>query len=209
MPSSKPFHMSDEEKRLTREWHFDEGSRACHGHAQQAVTEADSPDAVRGNVPLLPLARWVLKHCQFAGVLHAKTDADKADTEIAEWIAEEVAIVTAYTSAWRGSSTPEAVPDGNVADVVFVQAAQRVLPWPGISETPVPETSDGRIVMSHPSAFPTGCGDLRQLMSAAAVSSNSAAFSLGFCAVHHSLPSVYHQSTIGLPHSLPLQFCRR
>ena len=93
-----------------------------HSLLEEFAVEPESPDAAHANMPLLPLARWVLKHCQFAGVLHAPTEVDKAN-EIAEWIAEEVAIVTAYTSAWRGSSTLEAAPAGNVADDVFTQAA--------------------------------------------------------------------------------------
>ena len=73
-----------------------------------------------------------------------------------------MAIVTAYTSVWRGSSTVEAPAASDVAEDVFAEAARRVLPWPGISERPVPETTDGRIVKSHPLTFPAGCGDLRQ-----------------------------------------------
>ena len=109
----------------------------------------DDPDAGRSNMHLLDLSRWVLAHCQFASVLHAANAEDRA-SEIAEWIAEEIAVVSAYTSVWRGSSTLEGPPASDVIEDVFSQAARRVLPWPGISESPVPETTDGRIVKSHP-----------------------------------------------------------
>ena len=132
-----------------------------HALLQEFANEQDVLDASRSTMPLLDLARWVLRHCQFAGKLHAQNEVDRA-SEIAEWIADEVAIVSAYTSVWRGSSTLEAPPASDVAEDVFTQAARRVLPWPGISESPVPETTDGRIVKSHPLTFPAGCGDLRQ-----------------------------------------------
>ena len=93
--------------------------------------------------------------------MYAANAEDRA-SEIAEWIAEEIAVVSAYTSVWRGSSTLEGPPASDVTEDVFSQAARRVLPWPGISECPVPETTDGRIVKSHPLTFPAGCGDLRQ-----------------------------------------------
>ena len=121
----------------------------------------DDPDAGRSNMQLLDLSRWVLAHCQFTSVLKAANAEDRA-SEIAEWIAEEIAVVSAYTSVWRGSSTLEGPPASDVTEDVWSQAARRVFPWPGISESPVPETTDGRIVKSHPLTFPAGCGDLRQ-----------------------------------------------
>ena len=66
--------------------------------------EKDSPDLEHANMQILHLAEWVLHNCTFANVLDAKTPADKTH-ELAEWIAEEVAVVSAYTTTWRGSTT--------------------------------------------------------------------------------------------------------
>ncbi len=112
-------------------------------------------------LPVVFVATWVQKHCSLAARLTATTDADQAH-EITEFIIEEVAVVQAYATAWRGSGTVEAASPQNIADVVRAEAAKCVLPWPSISETPVPETSDGRLVKAHPLTFPTGCGDFRQ-----------------------------------------------
>jgi hypothetical protein len=112
-------------------------------------------------LPVLFLATWLFTHCSIAATFSADNDEDKI-TEVAEMLVEEVAIVQAYTTAWRGSGTVEAPAAVNAADAVRAEAAQRVLPWPSISEVPVPEMSDGRLVKAHPLTFPTGCGDFRQ-----------------------------------------------
>ena len=101
------------------------------------------------------------EHCSLSTSLTATSDDDKA-FEIAELIADEVALVQAYTTAWRGNGTVEGAQPKHVEDTLRAETAQRILPWPNISETPVFESSDGRIVRAHPLVFPTGCGDLRQ-----------------------------------------------
>ncbi len=82
--------------------------------------------------------------------------------EIADLIADEVAVINAYLTAWRGTGTAEASLPQPVETSLRAVAAQRVLAWPTISKDPVAETSDGRLVKAHPLTFPTGCGDLRQ-----------------------------------------------
>ena len=112
-------------------------------------------------IPLMFVAAFVREHCSLSSSLTATSDADKA-SEIGELIADEVALVQAYTTVWRGSGTVEGAPPQHVEDNLLTETAQRVLPWPSISETPVMESSDGRLVKAHPLVFPTGCGDLRQ-----------------------------------------------
>ncbi len=112
-------------------------------------------------LPLRFLAEFVLEHCSLAATLHATTDADKA-SEIVEFIAEEVAVVQAYTTAWRGTGAVKPAVPQNVEETLRAEAAKCVLPWPAIGENPVPETTDSRLVKAHPLTFPTGCGDLRQ-----------------------------------------------
>ena len=107
------------------------------------------------------MAAFVREHCSLSSSLTATSDADKT-FEIGELIADEVALVQAYTTVWRGSGTVEGAPPQHVEDNLRAETAQRVLPWPSISETPVMESSDGRLVKAHPLVFPTGCGDLRQ-----------------------------------------------
>ncbi len=70
---------------------FDQLSRA---YAEAHVAGAQPGSAL----PLLFVARFVLDHCSLAAVLHATADDEKAH-EIAELIAEEVAVVQAYTTA--------------------------------------------------------------------------------------------------------------
>ena len=98
------------------------------------------------------------EHCSLSTPLSAGTDEDKA-VEIGELIADEIALVQAYTTAWRGSGTLEGQPPRHVEDTLCAETAQRVLPWPSVSETPVPESSDGRLVKTHPLIFPAGRGD--------------------------------------------------
>ena len=110
---------------------------------------------------VMHLAQWVLRHCHLSKVLHGTNDADRA-SEIAEWIAEEIAVISAYTTAWRGSATIERPGEGMVAAEVSTEAARRVVAWPEIAKDPVPQSSHGRIVKSHPLTFPAGCGDIKQ-----------------------------------------------
>ena len=112
-------------------------------------------------LPILFVCAFVREHCSLSTPLEATSDEDKT-AEIAEFIADEIALVQAYTTTWRGSGTLEGAPPQQVEDTLRSEAAQRILPWPSISDTPVPETSDGRLVKAHPLVFPTGCGDLRQ-----------------------------------------------
>ena len=112
-------------------------------------------------LPLLFVAAFVRELCSLSMPLSADSDDDKA-FEIGELIADEIALVQAYTTTCRGSGTVEGAPPQHVEDTLRAETAQRVLPWPSISETPVAESSDGRIVKAHPLVFPTGCGDLRQ-----------------------------------------------
>ena len=93
--------------------------------------------------------------------MHADCDEDRA-AEIAEFIAEEIALVQAYTTAWRGSGTVENPLPQNVQDELHAEAASRIFPWPNISERPVAQTSDGGLVKAHLLVFPKGCGDYRQ-----------------------------------------------
>ncbi len=76
-------------------------------------------------LPVLFVATWVQEHCSLAAQLTATTEADNAH-EIAELIIEEVAVVQAYTTAWRGSGTVEAASPENIADVVRAEAAKCV-----------------------------------------------------------------------------------
>ena len=66
-------------------------------------------------LPLRFLAEFVLEHCSLAATLHATTDDDKAH-EIIELITKEVAVVQAYTTAWRGTGTVEAAAPQNVRE---------------------------------------------------------------------------------------------
>ena len=112
-------------------------------------------------LPMPYLANFVKAHCSLSAQVDADTDEDRT-WAIAELIRDEVALVQAYTTAWRGSGTVESAPPQNVQDELRAETARRVLPWPNISEQAVSPMSDGRLVKAHPLVFPTGCGDLRQ-----------------------------------------------
>ena len=93
--------------------------------------------------------------------LHASAGSDQGG-EIVELIADEVAVVDAYLTAWRGTGTAEAPAPAHVETSLRSDAARRVLAWPTIRKEPVSETADGRLVKAHPLTFPMGCGDFRQ-----------------------------------------------
>ena len=132
----------------------------------QALLEASADDDLEPGgqaetLPLLFVASFIKKHCAFDAALHGCCAEDRI-TEIAELIADEVAVVDAYLTAWRGTGAAEAPPQVNVETNLRSATAQKVPGWPRIDKDPVKETSDGRLVKAHPLTFPTGCGDLRQ-----------------------------------------------
>ena len=110
---------------------------------------------------MLKLAVFFREHCTLHMQLSAVSLADR-DSEIAELIAGEIAVVRAYLTAWRGAGGLEAGTEINVQQHLRDVAAQRVLAWPQISKDPIEEYADGRLVNTFPLTFPTGCGDLRQ-----------------------------------------------
>ena len=161
-------HNCDVAQALLHTWtHYLQGSAndTLHDFFEQLLEEyvatvaIDAPPGA--GLPVKFLAAFVKEHCSLATPLEGKSDADKIN-EIVELVVEEVALVEAYTTAWRGTGTVQAPPPQNVEATLRAEAAKAVLPWPSIGETPVRESTDGRIVKAHPLTFPTGCGDLRQ-----------------------------------------------
>ncbi len=112
----------------------------------------------RHSLPLMALAQFVLDNCSLSFQLQADNDGDRI-TEVAERIAEEAAMVSAYLNVWKGTGTAETAPQKHVQADLEKHVAE-VFTWPEIQETPTPERSDGRFAKAFPLTFPTGSGDL-------------------------------------------------
>ena len=66
-------------------------------------------------IPLLFVSAFLREQCSFSASLTAGSDEDKA-AELAEFIADEISLVQAYTTAWQGSGTVEGTRPQNVED---------------------------------------------------------------------------------------------
>ncbi len=143
---------------LTSQFFFHELVRA---YREELQTTDVGTDPESRTLSLRWLAQFIHKSCNIP--FEAKGDTqDEIITHIAERIAEEVAAVNAYTSAWRGQATVPGEATKNVTSETQAAVEERVFPWPEIKAEPTKEHEDGRFSKAFPIEFPTGQGDLYQ-----------------------------------------------
>ena len=87
---------------------------------------------------------------------------NEIEEEIHGRILEEHRAIQAYVRTWQSSGAYPLHPEQPVQHQIEETVNALEYPWPTIGTMPVPETSDGRLVKSHPLEFPMGQGDYRQ-----------------------------------------------
>ena len=92
----------------------------------------------------------------------AGLDAETIATHLCDDIFGEVAVVRAYTDAWRGSVVVPPPERQAVAEEIAEICENAVHPWPAVDKTPVPAIEEGRFAKAYPLEFPMGTGDLKQ-----------------------------------------------
>ena len=107
------------------------------------------------------LASFIRKRCILP--FHVATALpNEIEEEIHGRILEEHRAIQAYVRTWQSSGAYPLHPEQTVQQQLEENVNALECPWPTIGNMPVPETSDGRLVKSHPLEFPMGQGDYRQ-----------------------------------------------
>ena len=132
--------------------------------AQDTPSVTHPPDSVEKHkkvISLSFLASLIRKRCILP--FHVATALpNEIEEEIHGRILEEHRAIQAYVRTWQSSGAYPLHPEQPVQHQIEESVNALEYPWPTIGTMPVPETSDGRLVKSHPLEFPMGQGDYRQ-----------------------------------------------
>ena len=129
--------------------------------AQAHASKVLKDETAIPTLPLSFLAHFIRERCVLPFHIAARR-AEDIEAELEERIPEEHRAIHAYVRTWQSSGAYSLDPSKPVQETWEERVQDVIYPWPTIERVPVPERVDGRLVESHPLAFPMGQVDFRQ-----------------------------------------------